>query len=38
MCICAYYQRLAPDVSLMAVLKGEEAFQELWLFHRGLLG
>lgn len=34
MCICAYYQRLAPDMQLTAVLKGEALFQELWLFLR----
>lgn len=38
MCICAYYQRLAPRLRLKTVLKGKEAFQELWLFLRLLLG
>lgn len=36
--ICASYQRLAPSVWFMAVLRGEEVFQEFQLFLQASLG
>lgn len=36
--ICASYRRLAPDVWFMALLRGEEVFQEFWLFLQASLG
>lgn len=36
--ICASYQRLAPHVQFMALVRGEEVFQEFWLFLQASLG
>lgn len=36
--ICASYRRLAPHVQFMALVRGEEVFQEFWLFLQASLG